>query len=107
MITAVVRFSLPPSVDRDACRAHFARIAPRFRDVSGLLSKHFIWSEAGYAGGVYQWKSRKAALAFYSGPWRQSIIDRYGVEPEIEYLDVFCITNNIDRSVRTLTLEPA
>ncbi len=68
MITAIVRYPLPPAIDRDACRAHYASIAPGFRDVPGLISKHFIWSERGYAGGVYQWESREAAQAFYSGP---------------------------------------
>jgi hypothetical protein len=76
MITAIVRYSLPPSIDRDACRAHYAKIAPGFRDVPGLISKHFIWSGTGHAGGVYQWQSRQAAEAFYSGPWRQGIIER-------------------------------
>ena len=102
MITAIVRYSLPPSIDRDACRAHYSRIAPRFREVPGLVSKHFVWSKNGYAGGVYQWKTRKAAEAFYSGAWRHGIIDRYGVEPEIEYFDVFCITNNADKTIKTL-----
>ena len=102
MITAIVRYPLPPSIDRAACRAHFASIAPGFRDIPGLISKHFIWNETGYAGGVYQWETREAAEAFYSGPWRKGIVERYGVEPEIEYFQVFCITNNADQTVRTL-----
>jgi len=102
MITAVVRYTLPPSIDRDGCRAHYAKIAPGFREVPGLISKHFIWNETGYAGGVYQWQSRQAAEAFYSGPWRQGIVERYGVEPQIEYFEVFCITDNAHNTVRTL-----
>jgi hypothetical protein len=102
MITAVVRYPLPSAIDRDACRAHYASIAPGFREVPGLISKHFIWSERGYAGGVYQWQSREAAQAFYSGPWRKGIVERYGVEPEIELFEVFCITDNADNTVRTL-----
>ena len=98
MITAIVRYALPPDIDHDACLAHFEKIAPGFREVRGLVSKHFIWSESGIAGGVYQWESRAAAEAFYGGPWRQGIIERYGQEPEIEFFDVFCITDN-DRGV--------
>ena len=84
MITAIVRYKLPASIDHDACLAHFAKIAPGFREAKGLLSKHFIWSERGIAGGVYQWRSRADAEAFYSGPWRKGIVERYGMEPEIE-----------------------
>ena len=99
MITAIVRYRLPPLIDRDACRAHFEKIAPGFRTVKGLHSKHFIWSENGTAGGVYQWQSLDDAKAFYSGPWRDGIVERYGMEPEIEYFDVFCVTDNVAGTV--------
>jgi len=42
MITATVRYQLPAHIDHDACRAHFHTIAPGFREVKGLISKHFI-----------------------------------------------------------------
>ena len=54
MIAATVRYKLPPHIDYDACRAHFHKIAPGFQPVKGLISKHFIWRESGWAGGVYQ-----------------------------------------------------
>ena len=100
MITAIVRYELPPSIDRDACRAHFEKIAPGFQSVPGLISKHFIWSEGGMAGGVYQWQTLEQAEAFYGGPWRDGIIERYGMEPEIEYFTVFCVTDNDRGDVR-------
>ena len=31
MITATVRYKLPPHIDYGACRAHFHKIAPGFR----------------------------------------------------------------------------
>jgi hypothetical protein len=67
MITATVRYQLPPHIDHAACRAHFHRIAHGFQHVKGLISKHFIWSESGWAGGVYQWETREDAQAFYGG----------------------------------------
>ena len=100
MITATVRYKLPPSIDHDACLAHFARIAPGFRNAKGLISKHFIWSESGIAGGVYQWETIEDAKAFYSGPWRKGIVERYGMEPEIEYFEVFAVTDNAEGTVK-------
>jgi len=94
MITAIVRYRLPASIDHDACLAHFTKIAPGFRGAKGLISKHFIWSENGAAGGVYQWETLEDARAFYSGPWRKGIVERYGMEPEIEYFEVFAVTDN-------------
>jgi hypothetical protein len=102
MITAIVRYRLPASIDHDACLAHFARNAPGVRSAKGLISKHFIWGEHGIAGGVYQWESLDEAQAFYSGPWRQGIVERYGMEPEIEYFSVFAVTNNAEGTVKVL-----
>jgi hypothetical protein len=102
MITAIVRYRLPPHIDRAACRDHFEMIAPGFKKAHGLISKHFIWSESGIAGGVYQWETLKDAKAFYGGPWRKGIIDRYGMAPEIEFFNVFCITDNAKGEMRVI-----
>jgi hypothetical protein len=102
MITAIVRYRLPQAIDHDACLAHYEKIAPGFASVDGLISKHFIWSDRGVAGGVYQWRSREQAEAFYTGPWRKGIVERYGMEPEIEYFTVFCITDNNRGKVEVL-----
>ena len=94
MITATVRYRLPPHIDYAACREHFHKIAPGFREVKGLISKHFIWSESGWAGGVYQWERIEDAKAFYTGPWLDGIVQRYGMEPQIEFYEVFAVTDN-------------
>ena len=94
MITATVRYKLPPHIDSAACRKHFHQIAPGFRHVKGLISKHFIWSENGWAGGVYQWDTLDDAKAFYCGPWLAEIIERYGMLPQIEFYEVFALTDN-------------
>jgi hypothetical protein len=107
MITAIVRYRLPRHIDRAACRNHYESIAPGFRNVKGLISKHFLWSDSGVAGGVYQWQSLAEAKAFYAGPWRKGIVERYGMEPEIEYFTVFCITDNADASVRIIDRQRA
>ena len=94
MITATVRYKLPLHIDRTACRQHFHQIAPGFQDVKGLISKHFIWSASGWAGGVYQWQTIEDARRFYGGPWLDGIVARYGMEPQIEFYEVFALTDN-------------
>ena len=94
MIIATVRYKLPQQIDHAACREHFHRIAPGFREAKGLISKHFIWSESGWAGGVYQWERLEDAKAFYSGPWLEGIVQRYGMEPLIDFYEVFAVTDN-------------
>lgn len=94
MITAIVRYQLPASIGRDACRAHFEAIAPGFGAVPGLIRKQFIWNETGSAGGVYQWETVEAARSFYAGPWLDGILARYGTYPDIQYFETFAITDN-------------
>jgi hypothetical protein len=94
VITAIVMYDLPPHIDKESCRAHFHAIAPGFLDVPGLIRKQFIHAtEGGVAGGSYLWESRTAAEAFYSGPWREGIILRYGTPPRITYFDTFAIAD--------------
>lgn len=100
MITAIVLYPLPKHISKKDCEAHFHMIAPGFRDVKGLLSKHFIWNiEGNVAGGVYQWGSLEEAKSFYSGPWLKGIVERYGEEPSIEFYEVFGKTDNQQGSV--------
>ena len=94
MITAIVRYELPPSIGRAACRAHFLKISAGFGEVEGLIRKQFIWNENGTAGGVYLWRSIEDAKAFYQGPWLDGILERYEMYPEIEYFQTFAITDN-------------
>jgi hypothetical protein len=61
MITATVRYKLPPHIDYAACRAHFHKIAPGFRQAKGLISKHF---------------AMLAAPSIYSMGWSESPLDR-------------------------------
>jgi hypothetical protein len=102
MITATVRYRLPAHIDYNACLAHFSKIAPDFQSVKGLISKHFIWSESGWAGGVYQWETEADARAFYSGPWLAGIVERYGMTPQIDYFKVFALTDNSRGTVQVL-----
>jgi hypothetical protein len=94
MITAIVLYDLPPHIDREACRAHFLKIAPDFLGVRGFIRKQFICDAEGHvAGGSYIWEDLASAEAFYNGPWLDGIRDRYGCEPRISYFDTFAIAD--------------
>jgi len=99
MITAIVQYKLPPHIDLAACAAHYRDIAPGFRAVPGLISKQFIYSEDGWAGGVYLWRTRAAAEAFYKGPWLDGIRERYRMDPQIKFFQTACITDNVTGAV--------
>ena len=61
--------------------------------------KQFIWAENGTAGGVYQWDTIEDARAFYTGPWLDGIVERYGNYPKIEYFTTFAVCNALTGEV--------
>jgi hypothetical protein len=76
--------------------------SPGFCDVRNVISKHFIWNETGWAGGVYQWESIEDAKAFYSCPWLDGIVERYGMNPQIPFYEVFAVIDNSRGKVELL-----
>jgi hypothetical protein len=98
MITAVVRFKLPPAMTRDAATEVFKGSAPRYRNVPGLVRKYYLFGE-GYGGGVYLWKSRADAEKLYTDEWRRMIGERYGAAPEITFYESPVIVDNETQEV--------
>src|SRR5215469_16207234 len=86
MIVASVRFALRPGTTLAEATKLFEASAPKYRDVPGLLTKYYVFG-GGQGGGIYLWESREAAERLYTAAWRQMIADRYGCEPEIEWLE--------------------
>ena len=46
-------------------------------------------AQSGHCGAEYE-----DAKAFYSGPWLDGIVRRYGMKPQIEFCEVFAVTDN-------------
>jgi hypothetical protein len=82
MITAIVLYNLPPDIGLEACRAHFAKIAPDFMPIPGFVRKQFICSSDGrVAGGVYMWESRTDAERFYTDPGAKESLNAIAMSP--------------------------
>ncbi len=97
MITALVQIKPSAPLTRDKAQEILSNVAPRFRDVPGLIRKYFLRSEdGGIVGGVYLWKSRADADRFYDGGFRQSIFERYGSEPSVTYFESPVVVDNLE-----------
>jgi len=101
MITAVVRFPLPPGTTRDDAKALFEKSAPNYRGVPGLVRKYYLFGDDRTGGGVYLWESREIAERFYSDAWRRTIAQRYGTEPQILYYETPVIVDNAEATTTT------
>jgi len=95
LITVITRFPLPAGVTAEQMRAGFEEIAPRFRNVPGLVRKQFLCSnDCRMAGGVYLWNDAHAARAFMSERVAPMIRQKFHVDPSIEFYDSPVIVEN-------------
>ena len=95
MITVVTRFQLPAGVTAEQVRAAFEEVAPKFRNVPGLVRKQFLRSkDCRTAGGVYLWNDENAALAFMNERVAPMIRQKFNVDPAIEFFDSPVIVEN-------------
>jgi hypothetical protein len=94
MITAIVRFPLPTTITRDDAKGMFEKSAPNYRGVPGLIRKYFVYGDGPTGGGVYLWENRETAERFYSDAWKNTIAQRYGTQPEIQFYETAVIVEN-------------
>ena len=82
MITAVVQFKLTDGTSLEDATAIFQSTAPRYRGMTGLMRKYYLFDpETGTGGGCYLFETRAAVEAVFNDAWRALIKDKYGAEP--------------------------
>jgi hypothetical protein len=95
MITAVVRFKLPATMDAAKAAEVFRASAPKYQGLAGLVRKYYLFdAESRTGGGCYLWESREAAERVYNAEWRKMITERYGSPPEISFFETPVIVDN-------------
>ena len=94
MITAIVRFRLPPGTTLETAKAMYEQSAPTYRAAQGLVRKYYLFGEDGFGGGVYLWENREAANRQYSEEWKSRIVERFGSAPEVTYYETPVIVDN-------------
>ena len=95
MITAIVRFKLPATIDAAKAAELFKGSAPKYQGLDGLVRKYYLFdAQSRTGGGCYLWESREAAERVYNADWRKMITDRYGSPPEISFFETPVIVDN-------------
>jgi hypothetical protein len=98
MIVASVRFRLRPGTSLEEAAQAFEASSPKYRNLPGLVTKYYVFGN-GKGGGIYVWESRQAAEKLYTPQWKQMIAERYGAEPEIEWLENPVTVDNVKGQV--------
>jgi hypothetical protein len=102
MIVAIAKFRLPGPISADRAREMFEGSAPKYLAVNGLVRKYYLLSEDGQeAGGVYLWRSREAAEAFFDDEWKRFISAKYGSPPTVTIFRSPVIVDGLTREIST------
>ena len=75
-------YPAPAGLSKERADELFAQTAQIYVGVPGLVRKYFGYSEDGSTiVGVYLWRSKADADAFYSPKWVAGVRSRWGVMP--------------------------
>ena len=100
MITAVVQFKLTDGTSLEDATAIFQSTAPRYRGMTGLMRKYYLFDpDTGTGGGCYLFENRDAAEAVFNDAWRALIKDKYGADPGIHYFETPVVVDNVSNEI--------
>lgn len=95
MIGVFVIFRYGSDFDEQRIRQIAEGARAKFKGMAGLRSKAFtINSERREAVNFYVWSSPSAAEAFFTPEMAERIGGIYGVQPEIEFVDIAVLVDN-------------
>ena len=102
MITTITTFQLPKTITLAEARTIFLSTAPKYQDVAGLIRKVYIYSEDdNTVGGIYLWNSRADAEAMYTESWKAFVLEKYGTDPSVTYLESPVVVDNVTHEIIT------
>jgi hypothetical protein len=94
MIGALVTFG-EDGPDRERAAKVAAEARAGFEGMPGLRTKAFLYDEAaGRATNFYLWQSEDAARAFFTDALRDRVIELYGAQPTINFVEVLELVDN-------------
>ncbi len=95
MYVAIVRMETPP-VDHDSAVQISLSSTEKFAAMQekGLLMKYYLSRESGGSGGVYVWKSKADADAWFTPEWSARLEETYGAKPSVVFYDSFVQVDN-------------
>ncbi|MBL0923162.1 MAG: monooxygenase [Sphingomonadaceae bacterium] len=95
-VATIVTIKTPPGITRPMLEGGFKQAVPVYEKIPGLIRKYFIVNGDSF-GGMYLWKDRASAEAWYSDAWKAKARATYGSEPQLTYFDA---PVQIDRSAK-------
>jgi hypothetical protein len=94
-VAVLVTFSVPSGAGRAQIQQGMANTAPTDKSAPGLIREYFIVAGDERLGGIYLWKDRKSAEAWYKEHpvWRGVVPKNTDPHASLTYFDVPIVTN--------------
>jgi len=95
-VVALVRFPVAEGMSLDDVKEKFLASTSRYLGDEGIIRKHYLLSkDRTFGGAVYVFVDQAAADRVHDDAWVAQIRERYGVEPQVEYLDNLVTVDNV------------
>lgn len=96
----VVQFDLPKRSEEAAIKGGTGS-APTYRDLAGrgLIRKDYLNGDAG-TGGVYLWRDKASAEAWFTETRIAELTERFGAKPRLTWYDTYVTVDNIADETR-------
>lgn len=88
-----VAVTTPAGAARALVESGMVKSIPIYGKVPGLVRKYFTIGQADF-GGIYLFKDRASAQAWFSDAWRAKAAATYGSQPVVTYFDVPLVVDN-------------
>jgi heme-degrading monooxygenase HmoA len=86
-VSTLIEIPVPVGVTRERLAAEFNAAVAAYRQVPGLLRKHFTIASNGCFGSVYLWKDEASVRAWFGDAWHTRATKTYGQAARIEWFD--------------------
>ncbi len=87
-VAVLVAIPIPAQLPEAKLRQLFEQSEPQFRVLPGLIRKYYTIGDDHRAGGIYLWRSRAAAEAWYTDAWKAGVLKQWGQPASVTYFAV-------------------
>jgi hypothetical protein len=95
MVGVLVTLRYEGDFDASVVRGIAESARGTFEGMPGLRSKAFTLDEQGReATNFYVWESEEAAHAFFTEGLVERIVELYGVQPDIQFVEIAALVDN-------------
>jgi hypothetical protein len=93
-VATLVGVPVPAGLPKAKLVQMFEASTPQYKAIPRLIRKYYTIGADGTAGGIYLWKDKASADAWYTDAWRADVQKRWGAPAELSWFEVPVLVDN-------------